>query len=493
MRDSRAKLTQAMQSIMRTGTILAGFRVESLIGQGGTGAVYLAEDMRTARRVALKLLTPELAEDARFRQRFMREAQLAASLDHPHVVPIESFGEQDGRIYLAMAYVEGSDLRELLRHDGRLEPSRTLHVLGHVAAALDAAHQKGLVHRDVKPANVLVARLADGEHAYVCDFGLARHVSSVSSLTGDRGFVGTIDYVSPEQIAGGPIDSRADVYSLGCVLYECLTGERPFERESELALVYAHLNDTPPRVTDLRPELPDALDGVIATALAKAPDDRFGSSGELVAAARAALAGRSYARRSRRRRRGVVATIVLLAAAATTIAAFITTRGEGPAAGTVAISQTAIAGVKLGQPKAFYRQRFGGYRELVLTEVDPPIPGVTFGQPEVGVYFRVDPERADIITTWNREHRTAAGIGPCSTIAELKEAYGDAVHPSPHGVSPDGKTVHAYVVGPNLILATQNQRTISAVALYRGSLPNTAPDPRRGWANFVAAVETPCI
>ena len=177
----------------------------------------------------------------------MREAELAASLDHPHVVPILSFGEEDGRLYLAMAYVEGYDLRELLRRDGPLEPARTLNLIAQVAEALDAAHAADLVHRDIKPANILVSTVADGEHAFVCDFGLARHVSSVSSLTGDRGFVGTLDYVPPEQIAVGPVDGRADVYSLGCVLYECLTGERPFERESELALVYAHLNDPPPR------------------------------------------------------------------------------------------------------------------------------------------------------------------------------------------------------------------------------------------------------
>jgi tRNA A-37 threonylcarbamoyl transferase component Bud32 len=483
-----------MQSSVGTGTILAGFRVESLIGQGGTGAVYLAVDTRTGQRVALKLLTPELSEDERFRQRFMREAELAASLDHPHVVPILSFGEEDGRLYLAMAYVEGYDLRELLRRDGPLQAARTLDLIAQLADALDAAHAADLVHRDIKPANILVSTVADGEHAYVCDFGLARHVSSVSSLTGDRGFVGTLDYVPPEQIAGRPVDGRADVYSLGCVLYECLTGERPFERESELALVYAHLNDAPPLVTDLRPELPEALDGVIATALAKAPDDRFRSCGELVVAAKAALAGKPYARRSRRRRRAVVASLLLLAAAPAAFAAFSSIRGETPAARAPTITQTSIAGVELGRPKAFYQQRFGGYKALVLTEVEPAIPGLTFGQPQVGVYFRADPERADIITTWNRQHRTAAGIGPCSTIDELKQAYGKAVQPNPHGVSPDGKTVHQWVVGPNLMFAVSgDQRTIRAVALYRGWLPSTARGARRGWAGFVSAVETPCL
>jgi len=233
-----------MPSEISTGAVLAGFRLKSLIGQGAMGAVYLAESREGGADVALKLLMPELTEDDRFRQRFMREAEVAASLDHPHVVPILTFGEEDGRLYLAMPYVDGSDLRDLLSREGALEPARTLHLLEHVAAALDAAHAAGLVHRDVKPANILVAGEPGEEHAYVCDFGLARHMSSVRSLTGDRGFVGTIDYVPPEQIAGGQIDRRADVYSLGCVLYECLTGERPFERESELALIYAHLNDT---------------------------------------------------------------------------------------------------------------------------------------------------------------------------------------------------------------------------------------------------------
>ena len=337
-----------MQSMIRTGAVLAGFRVESLIGQGAMGAVYLAVDTKAGGRVALKLLTPELSADERFRQRFMREAELAASLEHPHVVPILSFGEEDGRLYLAMAHVEGTDLRQLLRREVTLEPTRALDLVAQVADALDAAHAAELVHRDVKPANILVAPVAAGEHAYVCDFGLARHMSSVSSLTGDRGFVGTLDYVPPEQIAGGPIDRRADVYSLGCVLYECLTGERPFERDSELALVYAHLNDPPPRATDLRLELPQALDGVIATALAKEPEDRYASCGELAAAGRAALAGKPFRRSSRRRRRLLVATIAVLAAAAAGITGFLAVRGEGskPSATTTgppSITQTSIA------------------------------------------------------------------------------------------------------------------------------------------------------
>src|ERR1051325_8172027 len=219
-----------MPAEVRTGTVLAGFRLLSPLGEGAMGTVYLAEETSTGRRVALKLLAPDLARDERFRRRFLRETELAMRLRHPHIVRTLGSGEADGALYLAMAYIHGSDLREVLRRDGRLEPGRAVGLVRQVAEALDAAHAAGLVHRDVKPGNILVTAGPDGDHAYVCDFGLARHVSSVSSLTGERGFVGTIDYVPPEQIEGGTIDGRADVYSLGCVLYECLAGERPFER-----------------------------------------------------------------------------------------------------------------------------------------------------------------------------------------------------------------------------------------------------------------------
>jgi tRNA A-37 threonylcarbamoyl transferase component Bud32 len=308
-----------MRSTLPIGSVLAGFRVGSLIGEGAMGTVYLAEDTEGGRRVALKLLVPELARDERFRQRFLRESRLAASLDHPHIVSILTSGEEDGLIYLVMAYVEGSDLRELLRQEARLEPKRAVDLVGQVADALDAAHGAGLVHRDVKPGNILVAAGPDGEHAYVCDFGLARHVSSVSSLTGERDFVGTIDYVPPEQIEGGSIDGRADVYSLGCVLYECLAGARPFDRESELSVVFAHLNEPPPLISDLRPELPEAFDEVFATALAKAPNDRYSSCGELVEAARAALGGKVMVRRKIRRRRLLLAAGFVAAAAVAAI------------------------------------------------------------------------------------------------------------------------------------------------------------------------------
>src|SRR5919197_610882 len=292
-----------MRPELRIGALLAGFRVESLLAEGAMGTVYLAEETSTGRRVALKVLAPELAHDERFRRRFLRETELVASLEHPHVVPTLASGEEDGTLYLAMAYVEGPDLRRLLRHEGRLEPERALDLIEQAADALDAAHAAGVVHRDVKPGNILVEQGSEGEDAYVCDFGLARHVSSVSSLPSERGVVGTIDCVPPEQIEGGTIDGRADVYSLGCVLYECLAGERPFDRETELSVLFAHLNEPPSPITDFRAELPAALDTVFATALAKPPDDRYATCGELVQAARAALQGktlRSGARRNKR-------------------------------------------------------------------------------------------------------------------------------------------------------------------------------------------------
>lgn len=319
-----------MRSPVATGSIVAGFRVESLIGEGAMGAVYLAEETSTGRRVALKVLAPELARDERFRRRFLRETELAASLDHPHVVATLASGEEDGTLYLAMAYVDGADLRKLLRRQGRLEPERALNLVEQVASALDAAHAAGLVHRDVKPGNILVAQRDEGEHAYVCDFGLARHVSSVSSLTNERGFVGTIDYVPPEQIEGGTINGRADVYSLGCVLYECLAGVRPFDRESELSVLFAHLNDPPPRLTVVRPEVPAAFDALFETALAKAPDDRYATCGELAKAARTARLGKVLPRGRRARRRLIVALAVALLAAAATIGAILASRGAHP-------------------------------------------------------------------------------------------------------------------------------------------------------------------
>ena len=269
------------------GSTLAGFRVERLLGRGAMGAVYLTEDVHLRRKAAVKVLGRELADDDRFRHRFLLESQLAASLEHPHIVPIYAAGEEGDVLFLAMKYVEGYDLRELIEAADRVGDERALRLLGQVGDALDTAHGLGLVHRDVKPANILIGA-GEAEHAYLCDFGLARHASTVASLTGNA-FVGTIAYVAPEQIESGAVDARADVYALGCVLYECLTGAAPFERDGDLQVIFAHLKEPPPLVTGLRPDLPEGIDAVVQKALAKAPDDRFSTCGELIAAAGEAL------------------------------------------------------------------------------------------------------------------------------------------------------------------------------------------------------------
>ena len=315
----------------RRGHDIAGYRLENLLGRGGMGAVYRAEDLRLGRKVALKVLAPELAENERFRERFLRESQLAASLDHPHIVPIYAAGEADGQLYLAMRYVEGYDLRQLLAREGPLPPERALRLVEQVGDALDAAHERGLIHRDVKPGNVLIAERAGREHCYLADFGLTKQTTSISGLTGTGELVGTVAYVSPEQIRGEPVDGRADVYALGCVLYECLTGEAPFARESEVATLWAHVNEPPPSLSTTRPELGREIDRVLARALAKAPDDRPQRCGELVGSARAALGldrGAPLTRKRRPRRarrltfpRGRLRVLAVALAAALTAAA----------------------------------------------------------------------------------------------------------------------------------------------------------------------------
>jgi protein kinase-like protein len=471
---------------IQSGTVVGRFRIVSVVGEGATGTVYLADDTRSGEYVALKVLSPELARDERFRRRFLRETELAGGLDHPNVVPTIASGEANGALYLAMPYMDGIDLRELLRRESRLDPGRAVELIAQVAAALDAAHAAGLVHRDVKPANILVVSKTNGERAHICDFGLARHVSSVSSLTGDRGFVGTIDYVPPEQIEGVRIDGRADVYSLGCVLYECLAGSRPFDRDSELSVVFAHLNEPPPRITDAQPGLPREFDQVFDTALAKSPDDRYSMCGELAAAARAALRGKAFTRRKTKWRRAVTATAVVVAAGAAIAGLLAAETSHAHAA--PLITRNSIDGAELGFTAPHYKELLGGYRGSTLTEFsNGHFRDLAFQQPEVGVYFPPGKKRASIITTWNKNSRTAAGIGPCSTIAEMKEAYGDAAQPSVNGTH--GKTVWSWVVGDRLLFATQDHKTIADVALYHGSRTG---DRNQGWPNYIAALETAC-
>jgi len=291
------------------------------------GVVYRAYDPRLKRNVALKLIAPELSGDARFRERFLAETELAASLEHPNVVPIYDAGEIDGRLYIAMRYVEGVELKRLLQDEGALEPARALAICGQVAAALDAAHERGLVHRDVKPSNVL---LDEAEHTYLADFGLSRRLADDRDRAEGEGVsVGTPAYVSPEQIEGAAVNGRADLYALGCLLYECLTGQAPFQRDSELAVLWAHIQEPPPAASEHNPDLPEEIDPVLAGAMAKNPDDRYASCGGLVVAAREALGLHPPA--ATRNRKAVVITAVGVAlVAAAVIAGVLLSQRGGP-------------------------------------------------------------------------------------------------------------------------------------------------------------------
>jgi predicted Ser/Thr protein kinase len=272
---------------------IAGYRVLEQLGRGGMGVVYRAEQVVLGREVALKVIAPELASDSAFRERFKREYRTAASIDHPHVVTLYEAGEADGLLFIAMRLVRGQDLRQLVRRAGGLDPERAAALVAQVGMALDAAHAAGLVHRDVKPANVLVSQAGDQDHAYLSDFGLTKHVTSHGGLTRTGQWVGTVDYIAPELIDGRPADARSDVYSLGCVLYETLTGQVPFPRDADMAKLFAHVQAEPPAPSSARPDLPRAIDEVVLSALAKDPAERPQSAGDLGRQARAAVRGAS--------------------------------------------------------------------------------------------------------------------------------------------------------------------------------------------------------
>jgi non-specific serine/threonine protein kinase len=315
------------------------------------GVVYRATQLRLTRAVALKLVTPALARDASFRDRFRREWMIAASIDHPNVIPVYEAGEDDGALYLAMRWVEGTNLRDLI-DAGPLDPPHAVRLVSQVASALDAAHERGLIHRDVKPANILIA---EEEHVYLTDFGLTKHASSISGLTRTGSWVGTVDYTAPEQIEGVEVSPRTDVYSLGCVLYEAVVGRPPHRRDNDLATLWAHMYTKAPSVREALPAAPEALDEVLQRALAKQPEERYASAGEFARAARAALGQESAsgekrpvalppspvappdtaraddARPRRRGRRGVLAGAVALLALAAVVGALALTGSDEPA------------------------------------------------------------------------------------------------------------------------------------------------------------------
>jgi serine/threonine protein kinase len=267
------------------GSRIAGYRLEERVGQGGMAVVFRARDERLGRLVALKILAPALAADAAFRHRFIRESRSAAAIDHPHIIPVFEAGEADGILFIAMRYVAGGDAGSLVSREGPLLPGRAAAIISQVASALDAAHEAGLVHRDVKPANMLCA----ADHVYLSDFGLSKAAMSSTALTGTEHFLGTLDYIAPEQIQGGVVDGRADQYALACAAFELLTGEPPFRRDQVARVMFAQLSEPPPQLAARRPDLTPAVDGVLAKALAKRPDERYATCQEFADSLRAAL------------------------------------------------------------------------------------------------------------------------------------------------------------------------------------------------------------
>ena len=323
---------------LSSGAMVGKYRIDGLLAEGGMGVVYRARQTDLDLPVALKVIRPEWAHDDDFRARFKREARLAASLHHPHVVSPHDFGDHDGQLFVVMPLIPGIDLGTVIERDGPLTPPRAADVIAQVAAALDVAHASGLVHRDVKPANVLLVPRDGGEHAYLTDFGVAKAISSETKITRLGQLPGTPGYVSPEQINGDPLDARTDVYSLGCVLCETLTGSVPYPRQTPAAMLIAHMTDAPPRVSQRVPGAPEGFDAVVGRALAKEPAERYGSAGELAQAAVAAAAdaeaparraprslrkpaaapepGPATARRERRRPARAAGSIAIVVAAA---------------------------------------------------------------------------------------------------------------------------------------------------------------------------------
>ena len=279
---------------LERGSVVGGYRIDELISRGGMGLVYRATNVALNRIYALKVIAPGLAEDEQFRNRFKREMRIAASLHHPNIVGIHYAGEQDGLLFFVMDYITGTDLREVLIKHGALDPDRAVELLEQLGSALDAAHRLGLVHRDVKPANVLITVRDGAEHAYLTDFGLAKKFDNASGLTAQGSVVGTVDYMAPEQITGSHTDARTDIYALGCVFYQMLSGRVPYERDNSVATLFAHVHEAPPPLAGETGETYPAFAAVLDKAMAKDPSQRYFSAGDFARDAAAALAGSRY-------------------------------------------------------------------------------------------------------------------------------------------------------------------------------------------------------
>ena len=441
----------------RLGSVLAGYRIEGLLGRGGMGVVYLAQDLSLERRVALKLLAPELSSEEGFRERFLHESRLAASIDHPNVIPIYEAGEFEGTLFIAMRYVEGSDLKRVLEQ-GPLESARALGLLSQVADALDVAHEHGLVHRDVKPSNVLIATQGGREHVYLADFGLSRRLAVAGSVERSH-FSGSADYVAPEQVQRKPLDGRADLYALGCVLYECLTGRPPLQRETIPATLFAHLEDDPPPPTQVNTDLPADIDPVLARALAKEPDQRQSSCGQLVEESREALdiavPGTGWRHLSRNTKLALV-LIVLAVAAAVAVPALLLTRGEAavPAGSpalrpTVAVTADAVQAI---DPNT---------NELAATfEVGQDPVAIAAGEGAVWIVDRVD--------------STVTRIDPRARMANTSPLSG-------------GRGSRDVILTGGLVWILERSTAIEQLDPRTGAIVETVPPERTGGPGLLAA------
>jgi streptogramin lyase len=389
------------------------------------GEVYRAHDPRLDRPVALKLLSERLSDDDGFRERMLKESRLAASLDHPNVVPIYEAGEAEGRLFIAMRYVDGTDLKVLLRREGALTPERAVAIAAQVADALDAAHAKGLVHRDVKPSNVLLDPQGGREHAYLADFGLTQSIAEAGPADGS--LMGTVDYVAPEQIRGDQLDGRADVYALGCLLFEALTGTLPFTGSSDVSVVYAHLEEAPPRASERGQGIPAAVDGVLARAMAKDPDERPESCGALVEELRTAL-GLAQPRPATRRRIAAVALLASAAAAGAATAVVLATRNEGT---TTASTGGSVVRIDPATDRVTSSYGLSGHPRSVTVARSR----VWVGDFRDGSLWRLDPARGDLqrfTTTGEPRDLTSLGssiyvAGDANTIFDGSVTRYDAV------------------------------------------------------------------
>ena len=396
------------------------YRLETVLGRGGMGVVFLATDTRLKRQVAVKVIAPERSTDTIFRLRFARESQLAASIEHPNSVAVYEVGESDdGQVFIAMRYVQGTDLRALLQKEQWLEPPRAATLVGQVAGALDEAHKHGLVHRDVKPGNVLIGEVGGEEWAYLTDFGATKPAAPGSGdITSTGEWMGTADYASPEQIGGERVDARSDVYSLGCVLFEALTGRIPFERENQVATLYAHVNDPPPLVSEIVPDAPRNLDGVVQRALAKDPDERYPSAGDLGRATHAAIAGQDTLERERSVAKGEAKAGVLADQAPTRTLPRRST-GRLPWRGRPLVAGAAIAAV-IALLAAAYLLLSGSdddFKEVATINVGQQPIGVAYGDDAVFVsvrgereVVRIDPETNSVTDQAVRVGREPAGL-----------------------------------------------------------------------------------